>query len=739
MTRSVVFLFLLASATAVVGGRADAQVTSKNVREAIARGIEYLRARQQPSGEWTQGAGRCGMTALATFALLTAGVPADDPAVRAGLGVLTGVPPARAGHTYDVSLQAMAYGAADPVAYRRQIQECAKWLLAAEGSKRRGVWNYGPRRGGYDHSNTQFAVMGLDAAALAGIKVPNEVWKRIADHYRQAQNRDGGWGYHEHTSSYGSMTAAGLASLILAGEVYGTRRLRGLNRQTGAACCGEYLRSPAIADALDWMTDHFSVDQNPGKTRTYYYYYLYALERVGMLAGQRRIGPHDWYALGAQRLLATQNAQGGWGQQTHETCFALLFLAKGRKSVLFSKLAWPGKWNVDRHGLEKLCGFIEKEANVHVAWQVVDVDDPIEKWMSAPILYFQGAEFPSFNADHKRKLAEFVERGGTILAEACCGKKRFVTGFHRFVQEVFPERAGGPLDPAHAVFRSFFQIERRFELEGIDVGCRTAIFLAPKDLSCLWEQANIRTWSEAAFQLGTNLAMYVVGEDPLGDRLEQAELAAAHAKPGPAAEGALQVAQLVYEGGWSPLPLALSRLAEELRSQAGVTVVPKPAIVEITDDDLLNHPICYMTGQDGFELTEPQRAALKRYLGRGGTLIADPCCGTSAFDESFRKMVEQMYGPRALAPVPQDHPILNGSVGRPLRTVRYRRAVADDTPDLDTVRLEAARDGDRLAIIYSPYNFSCGFDGSCGPGCRGLAGKDAITLGVNLLLFALQQ
>ena len=65
----------------------------------------------------------------------------------------------------------------------------------------------------------------------------------------------------------------------------------------------------------------------------FYYYYLYALERVGALTQRKWIGRHDWYREGAEELFRRQSQDGSWtsgGPESAEvdTCFALLFLKR---------------------------------------------------------------------------------------------------------------------------------------------------------------------------------------------------------------------------------------------------------------------------------------------------------------------------------------------------------------------------------------------------------------------------
>jgi hypothetical protein len=64
-------------------------------------------------------------------------------------------------------------------------------------------------------------------------------------------------------------------------------------------------------------------------------YYLWSVERVGVLYGRKNIAGKEWYPWGARLLLAAQNGNGGWGKggsyistPAVDTCFALLFLKR---------------------------------------------------------------------------------------------------------------------------------------------------------------------------------------------------------------------------------------------------------------------------------------------------------------------------------------------------------------------------------------------------------------------------
>jgi hypothetical protein len=74
-------------------------------------------------------------------------------------------------------------------------------------------------------------------------------------------------------------------------------------------------------------------------------YFLYALERAGILCGVEKFGPHRWYAEGAQALVRDQKPDGSWlsphphGDRSRElnsvwdTCFAILFLKRATRPL----------------------------------------------------------------------------------------------------------------------------------------------------------------------------------------------------------------------------------------------------------------------------------------------------------------------------------------------------------------------------------------------------------------------
>ena len=712
---------------------AHGDVTGAQVKRALKAGVRWLKSRQQRNGSWPERYHAGGESCLATLALLQAGEPLDSRTVSRALRFVRRI---ENEHVYVVSLKIMALVKADARGYRREIAEATKWLVGAQNET--GLWSYTHKGGRFDHSNSQFALLGLHAAAQAGVTVPRAVWQRAQGGVLRTQNADGGWSYRQGGRSYGSMTAAGVSDLLILGNTARVRRERGF-RNGSAPQCGEYRTNRPLVNGLNWLASKFRARDNPGRGNSYHYYWLYGAERCGMLSGQRSFGRHDWYREGAEFLVRAQGSDGRWTVDLANTCFAILYLAKGHKPLLAQKLRWSenARWNPDRNDLDHLVAFIGDKLGEPVAWQTTALDAPLEDWLAAPILYVQGHEFPVFNANLRAKLRKYVENGGTLLAEACCGRKAFREGFRAFAAQVFPEQPLRRLGPEHALYHSKYKL-RAAGLEGIDVGCRTSVIFSPDDLSCLWEQGNVPKLSQSALELGTNIAAYASGLGGLRDRLDVVTLPETRAvTPGPAQRDAFRLAQIVYDGDWRPDPLALVRFVEFLRDELKMDVISQYRQVRLTDSDLYTCPLLYMTGHYAFEWSEPQRAALAAHLRRGGFLFVDACCGREAFDRAFRKAIARTFPEQELKLLPAEHEIYGGEPGFRIESVKYKETVHREEPDLKTPSQWGLELDGRLAVVYSPYSLGCGLDGHTCFNCRGVVTEDAQRMAANVVLYAL--
>ncbi len=517
----------------------------EQVERAIHAGVDFLKAHQQVDGSWpdVENEARTGVTSLVTLALLAAGEKPDAPTVKKSLEYLRHFKPADLNSTYAISLQTQVFAAADPARDLLRIGANVNWLERAQIRQGDpvfwpGSWSYSDSKRARpgDNSNTQFALVGLCAASEAGVSVKPLVWELSRSYWERSQKRDGSWAYTpDPANPTASMTCAGIASMLISGR--GQLPGRELLRGEVIHDCGKGAVDRKLQAALDWLASHFQVGQNFGGGKQWKFYYLYGLERAGRFAGVRFIGDHDWYRVGAEELVETQNKLSGYWQgalietdYVVTTSFALLFLAKGRAPVLIHKLRYgPAEdWNNDPGDVRNLVSIVSRDWKHFLLWQTVNSKKAtVVDLLRAPILFINGHNAPQLAIAEKKVLREYVERGGSIFAEACCGSADFDRGFEKLMSELFPEKQDElrRLADDDPIWRSRHRIAAlAHPLWGIKRGGRTAVVYSPQDLSCFWNQAERSPAHPAvikAIEIGQNVVDALTGRRLPPDKLSE--------------------------------------------------------------------------------------------------------------------------------------------------------------------------------------------------------------------------
>ena len=97
-----------------------------------------------------------------------------------------------------------------------------------------------------------------------------------------------------------------------------------------------------------------------------------------------------------------------------------------------------------------------------------------------------------------------------------------------------------------------------------------------------------------------------------------------------------------------------------LQQLTSLKVEPVPKIVELTDDELFDHPFIYMIEPGGLSFTEEEIVNLRRYLLNGGFMMVDDFWGESEwenfYEEIKRVFPEAQYEPTEL---PLEHQIFH--------------------------------------------------------------------------------
>lgn len=743
------------------------------VREAIDRGVKYLKSVQAPNGSWSEYPGQPGAKgALATLALLSCGVRPDDPSVAASLAHLRTIRPER---TYAISLQTMVFCAAEPKKDLLLIQDNVRFLEQRQNAAGtlKGAWGYPEGPG--DNSNSQFALLALYEAERVGANVKQQTWKRAYDYWMSAQLPDGSFSYMKGEAQLpgtASMTCAGIGALVItSGEVNaGDASVNGDKVQ----CCGNQADDDAIERAVAWLARNFQVDVNVGeRSERWLMYYLYGVERVGRLTARRFIGDHDWYREGAEFLLRGQNKVGNgfWkrndntGVESDEviaTSLALLFLSKGRRPVLMSKLQHEpdGDWNNHRRDAAHLTSYVEKQWRRDLTWQVIDADKAsVDDLLQSPVIYISGRKAPELTQPQIDRLRQYIEAGGFIFAEACCDGTDFDSGFRAMMERMFPEEEYRLrlLPPTHSIWSAEERVDPQYvkQLYGIDFGCRTSVVYCPDNLSCYWEldrperlaqyDDSVKKQIAAANSIGINVLAYATGRE-LKYKDEIPTSLAGNGDTDGSERATLRLPNLIHPGGYDVAPGALPNLLRFVSQKSGVRVSTDRREVSLNDPKLYNYPVLFMHGRNQFQLSEDERQQLRSFLERGGTLIANSVCASEAFAASFAGEMQAVLPEHALEPIPSSDEMFTSAFGGfdlPQVTLRRPARRGDGPATVDRIttppRLDGIKVDDRYAVIFSRYDLSCALEKHDSMECEGYTREDAAKLGLNLIVYAMQR
>jgi hypothetical protein len=424
------------------------------------------------------------------------------------------------------------------------------------------------------------------------------------------------------------------------------------------------------------------------------------------------------------------------------TSFALLFLAKGRAPVLVNKLRHgpSGDWDNDPDDIRNIVNVVSHNWKNLLTWQVVDpAIASVPELLQAPIVYLNGHKAPEFTALARQNLREFVEQGGFILAEACCGSREFDAGFKRLMTEVFPQEDYKlrPLSEDHPVWRAKNILDAQAHpLWGIEHGCRTVVIYSPADLSCYWNQSERSPNNPAvigAIKVGENVIDYATGREMPADKLTIRETH--DFKADAPKRNALRIAKLKHAGDWNVAPQAVANLMDVLsKPPFRYDVVKTQYDLYPRDPNLIYYPLIYIHGRAALSFGKEDLEALRRHIDpASGTIFADAACGSTAFDAAFRRFTAELLPNNPLVPIPRDDELYSTKVGADLSDVQYTKAAGGhrDFPQLEGVKIN-----DHWAIIYSKYDIGCALERHTGIECKGYTYESALKIAGNIVIYS---
>jgi hypothetical protein len=741
-------------------GRSAAGVTPEQVDNAIEKAKQFIYKQQLPGGHWEPDAARTGTdhkwdgmqgdtyggyTGLATYALLAAGESPNTPRIKAAVDFLE-----RADMVgiYSIAMRCQVWLLIPHQSpqIKALIRRDAETLLAGVNSgtlnpANQGLWDYLGKGDRVDHSVSQYGVLGLWACQQTGVMpIARSHWKDFENAWRRDQMADGGWIYgKELPFETLSMTAAGVATLFITGDY--------VHADDGVGCAGS-IPQPWIDKGMAWIDKNYEdVVSNE--------YAMYGIERIGTASGYKYFATHDWYSELAERLVKKQETDGSWingqypgARPLDETCFAMLFLARGRAPVLMNKLDYrprtvsatqpsPANWDERPRDAANLATWVGHETEKFLNWQIVNLLASPNDLHDAPILYLSGNEAMTFKPDETAKIKTFVEQGGMVLGNADCGRGAFAKSFEELGESLFPAKFR-ELPSDHPVYThqqfSSTRWRSRPSVLGLSNGVRELMILLPNsDPSRWWQDPSSAAGHEDAYELGTDLYQYSI------DRQIWNKGASYIVVPDPStATRKIKLARLQVGTNWNPEPGGWTRLAAILHNKEHLDLTVFNAV--LGQGALAAAHIAHLTGTTDFTLSDAARLELATFVRHGGTLVIDSAGGSPAFTQAARRELNQLFGAAATTglenPLPPDHPLYN-LPGNKIATFTYRRfARLKRVGNLKQPEIRGIDIGTRTAVFFSPDDISAGMVGEPVDGIIGYSPETATELMRNIILYS---
>lgn len=673
---------------------------------------------KEPDWRWGQdvtGGQWGGQTALAVFALLVAGENAQDARLAPAIEFLTR---SDIVGTYAIGMrcQVMSLLPATPErkAIMRKDQQKLLGLMQTKG-KARGFYNYTSEGSSYSLSRSQYAVLGMWSLAQAGLDIPSTYWTEVEKAWVGAQEADGGWRYQpgkDNPPVTAGITAVGVATMfILQDQLYGNR---------GIDCSNPVEMTP-IQKGIDWMTKNFDqqVASQARYSRDFPNATLYAVERVGVASGLKYFGKHDWYEKGAEYLVKKQDKNGAWkegGFTDHaDTCFAMVFLSRGRAPVVINKLDWvadsksaAGAWNRRPRDIANVTRWIGRVSERDLNWQIMNLEAPLRDWHDAPILYLSGSDPLKIDKPYTKKIQQYVEEGGLVLIHADCGRGGFVGSARKLASEMFPQYEFRELSTEHPIYNTLFprtKWKTRPSVLGLSNGVRELVLMIPSaDPGKNW-QIGVVKGREESFELAADIVFYATDQKDLKYKGDT-HIVTADPNIKPAA--AISVARLRYKGNWDPEPGGWRRMSAILHNADKLDL--KVQAVDLGTGTLDGVKVAHLTGTTKFKLDDAAVAQLKKFIAAGGTLIVDAAGGSEAFASSVEPMLQTLGTGAKLETLPPDHSLFGGKEGMKIAYRPFAQKYL--TGKANVPHLKAVRVGDRPAILFSREDLSAGMVGN---------------------------
>jgi len=200
-----------------------------------------------------------------------------------------------------------------------------------------------------------------------------------------------------------------------------------------------------------------------------------------------------------------------------------------RDEFIFGQVIHGGDWDPAPSAAAGLLKYLAANSTMQVKFRRAAVDLRTVDAFRYPVLYVTGHNDFKLTEPEVFALRSYLRNGGTLIADACCGREAFDTAFRRELKRVLPQQDLHALAADHPAYSSLVPISTvqysgalqkakpglaAPSLEGVSLNNVTAVIYSRYGLGACWDGQErpfaLSYSSKDALKLGANVFVYAM-------------------------------------------------------------------------------------------------------------------------------------------------------------------------------------------------------------------------------------
>ncbi len=239
--------------------------------------------------------------------------------------------------------------------------------------------------------------------------------------------------------------------------------------------------------------------------------------------------PKSAFQLGVN-IITYASAMRAWAKNAAHAMKFVDKNASATDTVGLAQVVYDGVWKTRHAGLSVLLQTFNERTGIPVKFSLNELRLTDPAIFNAPLIYLTGHEAFELKPKEIAALRTYLENGGFLFAEACCGRKGFNASFRKIIRAVLPGHelvkipADSPIfaEPnkitqvgvTPALMEDLGKAKTEPYLLGIKIDGHYAVIYSPLGLAGGWEMSQspyARGYNDVgSIQIGQNILMFSV-------------------------------------------------------------------------------------------------------------------------------------------------------------------------------------------------------------------------------------